>query len=408
MITYVSAFFLLFIALVSCSGSGSDTTGGGAMGLLSIGLTDAPPPRNTYEAIYVTIEEVRVKHEGKAGWDILTSPELNLPQTFNLLDLVGGVIADLGAAEIATGHYNQMRLILGTEPDASRNKYDDPHEYANYLILKDTETQIPLKVPSGNQTGIKLVNGFDIEVSGATELVLDFDALNSVVKAGNSGNWHLKPTIKVIESVVNSVSGMIDDENGDPLGGALVSAQLYTSPNEVERVTTESSDGTDGEQTGSYFMYLPLNGKDTPYTIVATMEGYAPECHVLPSTDAMAYIDVDFNLTPVIPAETGTLSVLADNLPVPPVPEDMYLVYLSIRKYVDCDGDDLPDTMIEVALSKFVNEEGGSISYDPITLPVGEKYEIVASADGAGNLDPIFIDVVAGDNPLDIVFPPAP
>ena len=64
----VALFFLLGIALVSCSGGGSsmventcDTNsgnsgiGGGDIGTLSLGLTDGPPPRDTYEAIYVTI-----------------------------------------------------------------------------------------------------------------------------------------------------------------------------------------------------------------------------------------------------------------------------------------------------------------------------------------------------------------
>jgi hypothetical protein len=98
-ITGVALFFLLGIALVSCSGSGSDMVGSsslGNIGTLSLGLTDGPPPRDTYEAIYVTIQEIRVNHEDK-GWETLSGPDLNLPQTFNLLELVNGIIADLGA-----------------------------------------------------------------------------------------------------------------------------------------------------------------------------------------------------------------------------------------------------------------------------------------------------------------------
>jgi hypothetical protein len=401
--TYGSSFLLLFIALVSCSGTGSDTVGGGAVGLLSIGLTDAPPERNMYEGIYVTIEEVQVKHANKAGWDILSGPDLNLPQTFNLLDLKDGAIADLGAVELTTGHYNQMRLILGTEPVGKQ------HNFANYLILKDdVENPIPLKVPSGNQTGIKLVSGFDIEVEGSTDLVLDFDARKSIVQAGNSGNWHLKPTIKVIESVVNSVSGMIDDENGDPVEGALLSAQLYTPPDEVEGVNETFSNGD-----GLYFMYLPLNGTSTPYNIVATATEtsedntdvvYEPACHVLDSTDTKAYT-VNFVLTPA--AVTGMLSGTIDGLPEPGI-EDDYYVYLSIRQLVDCDGIDGLETMVEVEYRKIANVAGGAISYGPIALPVGEEYEIVAWTDGAGTLDPTSIDVVEGDNVRDIDFPPAP
>jgi len=123
LITGVAFFLLLGIALVSCSGGGSGTVGssgdsgiggggsgtvgssgdsgigGGNTGTLSLGLTDGPPPRDTYEAIYVTIQEIRVNHENK-GWETLSGSNLNLPQTINLLELVNGMIADLGAVKL--------------------------------------------------------------------------------------------------------------------------------------------------------------------------------------------------------------------------------------------------------------------------------------------------------------------
>jgi len=58
---------------------------------------------------------------------------------------------------IAAGFYTQMRLFIGATPDDGVNIFDDPHEYANYVIVSGTTEQIPLKVPSGTQTGIKLV-----------------------------------------------------------------------------------------------------------------------------------------------------------------------------------------------------------------------------------------------------------
>ena len=89
-----------------------------------------------------------------------------------------------------------------------------------------TGTSHELKVPSGYQTGIKIVKGFSIAVSQTTELLLDFDAAKSVVQAGKSGKWLLKPTIKVLESMENLVSGVIDD-GVNPIAGAMVSAQFY-------------------------------------------------------------------------------------------------------------------------------------------------------------------------------------
>jgi hypothetical protein len=74
-----------------------------------------------------------------------------------------------------------MRLILADQPDNSSNTLDASHPYANYLIDIDDNYK-ELKVPSGLQTGIKIVKGFAIVASQATELILDFDAAKSVVQ----------------------------------------------------------------------------------------------------------------------------------------------------------------------------------------------------------------------------------
>ena len=373
--TGVALFLLVAMVLVSCSGGGSGTVGssgdsdiGGAyLGTLSLGLTDGPPPRNSYDAIYVTIKEIRVGHM-ENGWVTLNGPDLHLPQTFNLLELVNGVIADLGAVELEAGYYNQMRLILGKEPADALNILGEQHEYANYLILKGDDEQIPLKVPSGYQTGIKLVKGFNIEHQGSTELVLDFDANKSIVKAGKSGKWLLKPTIKVIESISYSVEGFVEDNQDNRLAEADVSAQIYDSgvPDPKDEVTVAASSKTN--DNGYYFIYLPFYQKK--FNIVTTMDEYLPACQVLDAneTGIQGYV-MDFALTPA--EATGTFIGSAIGLESP---DDTAL--FSIRL------DDASCGMIEVASRSAVNTTEEPVNYfDPITLPVG-TYEVVVSAEG--------------------------
>jgi hypothetical protein len=399
-ITGIALFFLLCITLVSCSGGGSGTVGssgnsgidGGNIGTLSLGLTDGPPPRDTYEAIYVTIQEIRVNHEDK-GWETLSGPDLNLPQTFNLLELVNGMIADLGAVELEAGHYNQMRLMLGTEP------VGEQHDYPNYLILKGDDRQIPLKVPSGYQTGIKLVQGFDIVYKGSTELLLDFDALKSIVKAGNSGKYLLKPTIKVIESLTYSVEGYVEENGETQLEGASVSAQVYDSEAEDPKdEVTEAARATSNEN-GYYFMYLPIMQR--VLNIVATMDGYLPECQVLDSreTGIMGYIR-DFTL---IPADaTGTLTGSVRGLA-----GDDDSATFSIRKW-----NDTCDSMIEVASRSAINTTAEPADYfDPVILPLG-TYQVVVSEhfEEGGESEEItqvwIIEVAANtETVLDVFFP---
>ena len=405
----VALFFLLGIALVSCSGGGSsmventgDTNsgnsgiGGGNIGTLSLGLTDGPPPRDTYEAIYVTIKEIRVNHEDK-GWETLNGPDLNLPQTFNLLELVNGIIADLGAVELEAGHYNQMRLMLGTEP------VGEQHDYPNYLILEGDDEQIPLKVPSGYQTGIKLVKGFYIKHKGSAELLLDFNALKSVVKAGKSGKYLLKPTIKVIESRTFSVEGYVEEHEETPLIGANVSAQVYDPDDEdpKDEVTVAAS-AQSIEPNGYYFMYLPITQR--VLNIVATMDGYLPECQALDSGEGVEGIKeyfMDFTLTPA--DETGTFKGSVRGL----ADVDGSATF-SIRKW-----DDTCDSMIEVAYSSAVNTIEGPAEYfdPPIILPVG-TYEVVVSeqVEEGGESEEVTqvwtIEVAANaETVLDVFFP---
>jgi hypothetical protein len=408
LVTGVALFLLLGIALVSCSGGGSgmvgstgDTNsdnsgiGGGNTGTLSLGLTDGPPSRETYEAIYITIREIRVNHEDK-GWKTLSGPDLNLPQTFNLLELVNGIIADLGAVELEAGHYNQMRLMLGTKP------VGEQHDYPNYLILKGDDKQIPLKVPSGYQTGIKLVKGFDIEYKGSTELLLDFNALKSIVKAGKSGKYILKPTIKIIETRTFSVEGYVEDNEETPIQKADVSAQVYDPEAEDPKNEVTVAASAQSYESGYYFMYLPITQR--VLNIVATMDGYLPECQVLDSTEGGVYgikeYFIDFDLTPV--DATGTLTGSVRGM------EDVDgSATFSIRKW-----DDTCDSMIEVAYTSAVNTTEGPVDYfDSIILPVG-TYDVVVSEQVEEGEEPEevtqvwTIDVaVDAETVLDVFFP---
>ncbi|MFC1818379.1 DUF4382 domain-containing protein [Thermodesulfobacteriota bacterium] len=368
---------MLTVSLISCGGSDSPA----ATGTLNIKLTDAA---TSHQAVYVTINEVHVHHE-TGGWETL--PELDLPRTVNLLELVNGVMLDLGIAELEAGHYNQMRLILEDSegsPDPQdppgNNILGKPHPYFNYLV--DADEGIPLKVPSGGNTGIKLVNGFVIVADRANELVLDFDAHRSIVQKGNE-DFGLKPTIKVLETVDNTVIGTVKDEGGSAVGGAFVSAQLYNpdADDPKDEVIVESSTTTEAD-TGAYTLFLPLN----TYNIVATAVGYLPACKEL---EAEWYFDNDpahFALTEAIEIITisGTVSGLATDVEA----------LLSIRQHdVNCGG--TVNSTIEVA-SSLVADGGDFI----ITLPAG-TYDLVASTAGE-TIAPIELNDNIND--LEIVF----
>jgi hypothetical protein len=138
------------------------------------------------------------------------------------------------------------------------------------------------------------------------ELVLDFDAQKSVVWAGNSGQYLLKPTIKVIDTLDNAiVSGTVENDTGSLIGGARVTAQTYNAlaTDEKDKVVVESGTQTDGN--GYYSMYVaPGTYCIVAYAYVPNQTdnygvAHGPGCQSLSAPDYEGtYSPPPFSLTP--------------------------------------------------------------------------------------------------------------
>ncbi len=250
---------LLVISLSGCgsgSGSSSGTLQGqpnaSQMGILNVSLTDAAAPG--LDAVNVTVRKVRAHQsasasEDDAGWsDIAVEP----PKKINLLSLTNGVLESLGQTELPAGHYTQLRLVL------SSNKTGTVP--ANSVVLSGSDTEIPLDTPSAVQSGIKLINEFDVAPGQLVDLVLDFDALKSVVRRGN-GKYLLKPVIHILPTVLTGISGFVD--KGLAGDNVLVSSEMSGS---VIRATIPDP------QTGQFFLSHLSPGN---YDVVITADGHA-------------------------------------------------------------------------------------------------------------------------------------
>jgi len=109
-------------------------------------------------------------------------------------------------SELDAGLYTQMRLIIGSVSDGEPNILGEDHPFANYVILRNPPNEIhQLFVPSGMQTGIKLVREFTINENEATELILDFDAARSVVKAGTAAAGFSSPRSRCSHDTSSSI-----------------------------------------------------------------------------------------------------------------------------------------------------------------------------------------------------------
>lgn len=153
---------------------------------LKILLTDAP--LDDVQSVIVQFDTIDV-HSESAGWVLFSETSMEI----DLLELQDGLVATLGLEELEPGAYNQIRLTLGS---------------ARATINNETEN---VTVPSGEQTGIKLISEFVIEPGKVTTLLLDWDVEQSLHSAPGRG-YILRPTIEVIASTVEPVVKIDPDQ----------------------------------------------------------------------------------------------------------------------------------------------------------------------------------------------------
>ncbi len=247
---------LLLMALAGCGGGGS----GEATGLLQVGLTDAPP--EGLESVWVSIQEVQVvpadlvdveegPHPVVASFD----PSL----VINIMDLQYQQQL-LGQGQVPIGEYGQVRLVLDPNPGIG-----DPVNYVTYS--DDPQTKVPLKTPSGQQSGLKVLGQFEVAAGQMNAIVLDFDPSKAIVVAGQSGQTLLKPTgirITQVEEILASygcIFGTVIPELAWPT--ALVSVVPVGQSAAVAK-------GSVNPEDGSFRACMPA----ADYYLVVTADGY--------------------------------------------------------------------------------------------------------------------------------------
>ena len=158
----------------------------------------------------------------------------NETRQLDLLQLQDGVTETLADVTVPEGTYTQLRLVLGAE---------------NYVVV-DGEHQ-PLQVPSGMQSGIKIIlpDGVEVEDDGdQIDLTLDFDVDESLIRAGASGRYLFRPTVKVKSVSVNG-----DDMETVEVEGAVSAADASGETVTVDGISFAVTDDTefDGEDDTS-------------------------------------------------------------------------------------------------------------------------------------------------------------
>lgn len=266
---------LLAIGTLAFGLAACDDDDSAATGTARVSLVDAPSDLEGLESIDLVLSDVRIHRSSEAdaeagGWvDVMPDTLTAEQRSYNLLELTGGVSAVLGEAELTVGNYQQIRLII---------------ESASITI--DGESY-PLTIPSGMQTGVKVVGGFQILADQLTELTLDFDAMRSVYEAPpGSDNWRMKPTVRLLvdmQATTGAVAGTVL-----PVG--IGSNVVATVPATGDTMATTFADAT----TGAYEL---LGLSPGSYHVTANAAGYSALTDSNVAVAAGMNTSVDFTLT---------------------------------------------------------------------------------------------------------------
>jgi hypothetical protein len=190
-------------ALAACGGSDSGDRGSGGSdntGQFSLNVTDAAVDAASH--VVVEFTGVSIK---PANADVMMF-EFDQAMSIDLLALQGlASQALLANAEVPAGEYEWIQLHVNAENDGVMS---------SYVELK-TGNQLELFIPSGAESGLRLVSGFTVNAGSHVEFTVDVDLRKSIVVPPTStlGSAFFRPSLRLVDNNSSgSVSGTVDAE----------------------------------------------------------------------------------------------------------------------------------------------------------------------------------------------------
>ena len=240
----------IFAAVVFISGCSKTETGG--PGRLIVKITDDPFNISSVKSAEVTISKIEIRKAGANEGDPFIELLIN-PVTIDIFKLRNGITKELVNLTVPQGDYDLVRLFV---------------DEAN-LTLNDPEETFNMKVPSGEQTGIKVFVNPVIHVEGgiSAELLLDFDLSKSFVMRGHNAHngFIFKPCIRATNnSIAGRIEGVVTDNSQDKV--VIKDATVSLQKDAEEPITTLT------DASGHYVFAGVLAGT---YSVSAEKENYA-------------------------------------------------------------------------------------------------------------------------------------
>ena len=280
------ALSITTLSLYGCGdGSGSSAGRGGVMeGELTIKITDAAV--DSAAAVWVQVTGLTLKPEDGSAFDILFDNPLNI----NLLSLqLGKTEVLLENVKVPAGKYNWIRMHV----NAARDSVPDD----SYIELLDGN-QHQLNIPSGAESGLKIIKNLEVNSNDDVNLVIDFDLRQSIVL--HNGDYDLLPVLRLVDlNDMGSIAGVVDmalltsadcsDNDPDTGNAVYVFAGKDATPDDIDGSKQTDPVATSSViyniETGDY-EYAVSYIEQNDYTVAFTCQG---DLDVIDTDDAIIF-----------------------------------------------------------------------------------------------------------------------
>ncbi len=193
---YICVIAAALSTLAACGGSD-----GGPSSTLNLSIADGAVDAATHVVVEFTGVELQASGGGKALTFNFSSPKQ--------LDLVtlqnGNAAVLLSGVAVPAGDYDWIRLLLNVGAgNAVTGSY-----------IEISGAQYPLIVPSGEQTGLKLVQGFTMTANQVANFTIDFVLQQAITappgqQIGGVQAYLLRPALRLIDNVqAGQISGTV-------------------------------------------------------------------------------------------------------------------------------------------------------------------------------------------------------